>query len=46
VYATAEADLGVIAYQKTALARRAGHVLTPSLRAKMHQDREGGRDGT
>ena len=45
VYATAEADLGVIAYQMTALARRAGHVLTPSLRAKMHQEREGGRDG-
>ncbi|MGC0421704.1 roadblock/LC7 domain-containing protein [Embleya sp. AB8] len=46
VHAGASADLGVIAYQMTSFVRRAGHVLTPALRAQMHQDRGGGRVGS
>ncbi|WP_406282622.1 roadblock/LC7 domain-containing protein [Embleya sp. NBC_00896] len=46
VHATGSADLGVIAYQMTSFVRRAGHVLTPALRAQMHQDRGGGRVGS
>ncbi|GCD95129.1 MULTISPECIES: roadblock/LC7 domain-containing protein [Embleya] len=46
VHAGGSADLGVIAYQMTSFVRRAGHVLTPALRAQMHQDRGGGRVGS
>jgi len=46
VHASGSADLGVIAYQMTSFVRRAGHVLTPALRAQMHQDRGGGRVGS
>jgi predicted regulator of Ras-like GTPase activity (Roadblock/LC7/MglB family) len=39
VHAGPEADLGVVAYQMSQLVRRAGHVLTPALRAHLHQER-------
>lgn len=42
VHASASADLAVIAYQMTAFVRRAGHVLTPALRAELHRSHEPG----
>ncbi|UGQ14230.1 roadblock/LC7 domain-containing protein [Yinghuangia sp. ASG 101] len=42
VHASAAGDLAVIAYQMTAFVRRAGHVLTPALRAELHRSHEPG----
>ncbi|NUU22172.1 MAG: roadblock/LC7 domain-containing protein [Streptomycetaceae bacterium] len=42
VHAAGTSDLAVIAYQMTAFVRRAGHVLTPALRAELHRSREPG----
>ncbi|HSA51464.1 MAG TPA: roadblock/LC7 domain-containing protein [Yinghuangia sp.] len=42
VHASATGDLAVIAYQMTAFVRRAGHVLTPALRAELHRSHEPG----
>ncbi|MEU8136966.1 roadblock/LC7 domain-containing protein [Streptodolium elevatio] len=42
VHASSTGDLAVIAYQMTAFVRRAGHVLTPALRAELHRSHEPG----
>lgn len=42
VHASGTSDLAVIAYQMTAFVRRAGHVLTPALRAELHRSHEPG----
>ncbi|WTW97370.1 roadblock/LC7 domain-containing protein [Streptomycetaceae bacterium NBC_01309] len=42
VHVSGTGDLAVIAYQMTAFVRRAGHVLTPALRAELHRSHEPG----
>ncbi|MDI2128227.1 roadblock/LC7 domain-containing protein [Yinghuangia seranimata] len=44
VHASGTSDLAVIAYQMTAFVRRAGHVLTPALRAELHKSHEPGNE--
>jgi predicted regulator of Ras-like GTPase activity (Roadblock/LC7/MglB family) len=44
VHASGTCDLAVVAYQMTAFVRRAGHVLTPALRAQLHRSHEPGTE--
>jgi predicted regulator of Ras-like GTPase activity (Roadblock/LC7/MglB family) len=42
-HATSGADMSVVAYHMALFVGRVGHVLTPELRAELHQSRDGGR---